>query len=254
MAIWDWISSTGKTTNNNPLRVDIHSHLIPGIDDGVQSVEESIQLIRGLVDLGIQKIITTPHTMWGTYSNTKEIISKGLDEVIRATKTAGLNIAIEAATEYYFDEHFISLIKEEELLTFNKNYVLFELPVMSKPPQLEEIIFELTTRNYIPVLAHPERYVYMHTKGLNAYEKLKNQGVLLQLNLLSPLGYYSKPIQKVSLELIKYGWVDLTGSDMHNQRHLDHLKLALENKHCIELFNQPQLLNNKLLQSTNYAI
>lgn len=254
MAFWDWLTSEKKTTHSNPLRVDIHSHLIPGIDDGVQSIEEAVQLIRGLVDLGIQKIITTPHTMWGTYSNSPDIIFTGLQEVKRAIQTVGINIEMDAATEYYFDEHFFSLIESDRLLTFGDKYVLFELPVMSKPPQLEDVIFELTTRNYIPVLAHPERYVYLHTKGLNAYEKLKNQGVLLQMNLLSPLGYYSKPIQRVSLELIKYGWIDLTGSDMHNHKHLEHLKMAFENKHCIELLNQPQLLNNKLLQNTNHAI
>lgn len=247
MGILDWFGIKKTVINSNPLRVDIHSHLIPGIDDGVQSMEESIQLIRGLSDLGIQKIITTPHTMWGTYSNTPEKINQGLAELRLAIKSAGMQIEIEAATEYYFDEHFIKLVLQEQLMTFNKNYVLFELPVMSKPPQLEEIIFEMTSRNYIPVLAHPERYQYMHTKGLMAYEKIKNQGVLLQMNLLSPLGYYSKPIQRVSIDLIKLGWIDLTGSDMHNQKHMDNLRMSFANNYCIELFNQPQLLNNKLL-------
>jgi tyrosine-protein phosphatase YwqE len=247
MKLWNWFQKQSSGVICQPLQVDIHSHLIPGIDDGVQSADEAVQLIRGLRDLGYKKIVTTPHIMWGTYSNTPENILGGLEKLKIAVKTAGIQVELEAACEYYFDEHFINLILEENLLQFGSKYVLFELPVMFKPPQLEEIIFELTTRNYIPVLAHPERYLYMHTKGLNAYEKLKTQGVLLQLNMLSPLGYYSKPIQKVSHELIKYGWIDFVGTDMHNERHLQNLKLSFENKHLIELLNQPQLLNNKLL-------
>ncbi len=252
MKFWNWFQKHSSKEINQPLKVDIHSHLIPGIDDGVQSIDESLQLIRGLCDLGYKKIITTPHIMWGTYSNTPENIIGGLDKLKTAVKSAGIQVELEAACEYYFDEHFFRLITEENLLQFGNRHVLFELPVMFKPPQLEEIIFELTTRNYIPVLAHPERYVYMHTKGLNAYEKLKNQGVLLQLNMLSPIGYYSKPIQKVSHELIKYGWIDFVGTDMHNERHLHNLRVVFDDKHLIELLNQPQLLNNKLLNQNAF--
>ncbi len=249
MSVWNWFNKQYATELAKPLQVDIHSHLIPGIDDGVQSIDESLNLIKGLCDLGYKKIITTPHIIQGTFNNTPEIIAAGLEKVQSAVNSAGMQVDISFAAEYYLDDNFIEHVLDEKVLSFGPRYVLFELPVMSKPPQLEEVIFELNTRNYIPVLAHPERYIYMHTKGLNAYEKLKNQGALLQVNLLSPIGYYSKPIQKVAQELIKYGWIDLVGTDMHNARHLDALRTSFSNKHIIELLNQPQLLNNQLLSS-----
>jgi tyrosine-protein phosphatase YwqE len=247
MKILSWFNRNKSVSTKPLLNVDIHSHLIPGIDDGAQSIDESLRLIRGLCDLGYKKIITTPHVMLGTYNNTPEIIYNGLQKIREAIKSSGIQVEVEAAAEYYFDDHFIKQISDQKLLLFSDKYVLFELPVMFKPPQLEDVIFEITTRNLIPVLAHPERYLYMHTKGLDVYEKLKNRGVLLQLNLLSPIGYYSKPIQNVSKQLIKYGWIDLLGSDMHNEKHLHFSKRALEDKHIIELLNQPQLLNNKLI-------
>src|SRR5690606_2489169 len=109
------------------LEVDMHSHLIPGIDDGSKTMEESLNLVKRLSDYGLRKIITTPHIMSEYYRNTPEIISMGLEDLRRAVKNEGVSIEIEAAAEYYMDEIFLEKIKNgEEILTFGDNYILVE--------------------------------------------------------------------------------------------------------------------------------
>lgn len=244
-----WLSNLfGKkyiSTNQN--YVDLHSHLIPGIDDGSQSIEESIKLIRGLSDLGYKKIITTPHIMPGNFNNTPEIILSGLEKLKKQLDNEGINTKIEAAAEYYLDENFLKNIQNDNLITFGENYVLFELPSMSKPPHLEEAIFELTLKGYKPILAHPERYLYMHDKNLSQYETLRPMGLLYQINMLSLIGYYSKPIERVAKELINRGMVDLIGSDMHNEKHLSLLPEVFNTKHYNLLLDSGDLQNNNLL-------
>jgi len=248
MTLWQrMFGSSTQAVAAQPLLVDVHSHFIPGIDDGSQSVEESVELIRGLVDMGIKKIITTPHILHGSYNNTPESIREGLEKLKPELVKAGLNIQIECAAEYYFDDYFLKQLMAENLITFGNNHVLFELPAMMKPSQLEEAIFEMNTRGYTPVLAHPERYTYLHSPNLEMYDKIKTAGVLLQLNLLSLTGYYSKPIQKAARALVKAGMIDLVGSDMHNKRHLDALPAVLHDEYLIRLLNDPNLLNHKLL-------
>ncbi len=227
--------------------MDIHSHFIPGIDDGVQSKDESLHLITQMSHLGYKKLITTPHIFFGVYNNTPEIILSGLEKMRDAVRSAGLNIQLEAASEYFFDEKFIESVKKSNLLTFGDKYVLFELASMTKPPQLEEMVFELNTLGYKPVLAHPERYVYFHTPDLEEYHKLHDMGLLFQLNVLSLAAFYSVPIRKYARQLIKSGLVDLVGSDMHNQRYLNEFKFALEDNYYIDLINSGKILNNQLL-------
>jgi tyrosine-protein phosphatase YwqE len=169
---------------------------LPGIDDGVETIEDSIEVIRGFKNLGFSKLITTPHVMHDFYKNDTATIKAKLKEVRDAVTKANLNIEIDAAAEYYLDEHFIELIESDQpLLSFGENYVLFELSFVSKPMTLREVIFKLQTKNYKPVLAHPERYLYYH-KNINELRELTEAGTLLQLNLLSLAGYYSPEVKK----------------------------------------------------------
>lgn len=227
--------------------VDIHSHFIPGIDDGVQSKDESLHLITQLNHLGYKKLITTPHIYQGVYNNTPEIILAGLEKMRDAVRSAGLHIQLEAASEYFFDVKFIENVKSSNLLTFGDKYVLFELASMAKPPQLEEIVFELNTLGYKPVLAHPERYIYFHKPDLEDYHKLHDMGLQFQLNALSLTAFYSVPIRKYARLLIQNELVDWIGSDMHNQRYLDEFKIAIEDNYYMDLINSGKILNNQLL-------
>ncbi len=143
------------------LKVDIHSHLIPGIDDGSQSIEESISLLKGIEALGYKKIITTPHIMSDAYKNTPEIIKSGLSTLQKAAKKENILIEIDAAAEYYLDDGFCKLLSQKNILSINEKFLLFETSYISKPLQIEDMIFEITSAGYIPIMAHPERYRYI---------------------------------------------------------------------------------------------
>jgi len=199
---------------------DLHSHLLPGIDDGVQSIEESLSVIRGFVNLGYKKLVTTPHIMHDFYKNDATIILSKLEEVRNAVSKESLQIELEAAAEYYLDEYFLSLISsKKKLLTFGDNYVLFELSFMTKPLTIKEAVFSMQTNGYKPVLAHAERYLYYHD-SIKHLEELSNNGVLLQLNLLSLSKYYSKAVKKMASKLLDLGLISFIGSDCHNPKQL----------------------------------
>jgi tyrosine-protein phosphatase YwqE len=220
----------------------MHSHLLPGIDDGAPTLEESLSLIRQLQALGYQKLITTPHIYTEFYPNTSAIIQEKLALVRQACTEVGINIPIDAAAEYFMDDHFASLLETGDLLPIWDNLILVEMSFMGAPPQLEEYIFRLQTKGFVPVLAHPERYTFMH-QNLRQYERLKDMGCKFQLNLLSLTGYYDKSIMQVSEKLLKKGWIDLLGTDLHHQRHLDFLKDGQTNKlvrRAIDMTNHGQ--------------
>ncbi len=227
----------------SPLTTDIHSHLLAGIDDGVKSLEEALEIILVFQELGYQKLITTPHVIHDFYRNNPAIIRKGLDELKDYLGKQNVGVEIQAAAEYYLDEELIKKIESKEpLLTFGNQYLLFETNMLSEPYQLKDFIFKLTTIGYKPVLAHPERYAYM---TLETAEDLQNRGVLLQINILSIIGFYSKPIQRMAQKLIDQGMVDLLGSDCHHVEHARLLAYAQKNKYFQKALALP-LLNHTL--------
>lgn len=204
--------------------VDIHNHLLPGIDDGAATVEDSLALIRKFSELGIRDFIATPHIMNDYYPNTPGVIKEALLKLEQALSEAGMNdVKVRAAAEYMMDQTFLELLEEDELLTLTDTYVLVEMSYFQAPINLNNILFQLQTRRYKPVLAHPERYVYYHSKGLGKYEELKSRGCYFQLNLLSITGHYGKNIQKTAFDLLEKGMIDFIGSDTHQMRHLDKL-------------------------------
>lgn len=227
------------------LQVDMHSHLIPGIDDGSQTLEESLQLIRRLSDYGLRKLITTPHIMSEYYRNTPEIIKMGLEELRKAVKQEGIAIEIEAAAEYYMDEIFLDKVKNgEEVLTFGDNYILVETGFINKPQMLLETIFQLEMAGYKPILAHPERYQYlMADKGL--LQDLLDRQILLQVNLLSLTGFYSKPVKDFGEMLVDTGMVKFFGTDCHNPRYLEMIETLPKSKYYHKI-KQLDLLNPSL--------
>lgn len=212
------------------LGVDMHSHLIPGIDDGSKTMEESLLLIKRLSDFGLRKIITTPHIMSEYYKNTPEIIHMGLEDLRKSVKSEGISIEIEAAAEYYMDEIFLEKIKRgDELLSFGDRYILVETGFINKPQMLLEIIFQLEMAGYRPILAHPERYQYLiQDKAL--LEDLVDRNILFQVNLLSLTGFYSKQVKDFGEMLIERNLVRFFGTDCHNERYLDMLETLPKSK------------------------
>lgn len=224
---------------------DLHSHLLPGIDDGVQTIDESLEVIKGFKNLGYKKLITTPHIMHDHYKNDSSNINNGLNEVKEAIYKESIDIEIEAAAEYYLDEFFLDLINlDKEILTFGKKYLLFELSFMSKPLILNEAVFIMQTKGYIPVLAHAERYIF-YQEDINPLKELYDHGVMLQINLLSLNGYYSKMAKKLANTLIKDNMVSFIGSDCHNLNQLNSLAQTLDSSVMNSLLSQ-NLLNNSL--------
>ncbi|TAF32901.1 MAG: capsular biosynthesis protein [Cytophagales bacterium] len=232
-----------------PVSVDMHSHLLPGIDDGCKTFDESVELIKKFIKLGYKKLIVTPHIMGGFFPNTPEIIYQKLDQLRDIVSELGLDIQLEAAAEYYLDEHFMKLLQQPEpLMSFGKEkYVLFETSYMNASPYLDAAIFELQSKGYKPVMAHPERYVYLFEDHNLLYD-LVEKGVHLQVNANSLAGYYSKPAQKIAQTLIIDKVVSFLGSDCHGQRHFDSLLKARETDYYYRAL-QHGLLNNSLLSS-----
>jgi len=199
--------------------VDIHSHLIPGIDDGAVTLEDSFRLTKALQGFGTKQVITTPHVIQNVWDNSAlQIKEKELSTIIALEKNQIL-IPFRAAAEYMLDENFVRLFRSEKLLTLKDNFVLVEMSYINPPIQLYSILFDMQVAGYIPILAHPERYLFYHN-NFEEYNKLKTAGCHFQLNLLSTVGYYGEPITQITNKLLQKGFYDFVGSDVHHDRHI----------------------------------
>ncbi len=230
----------------NPIQVDMHSHLFPGIDDGVENYEESLAVIRSLHDLGYKKFIVTPHIMSDFYKNTPEVIHEKCEELRVLLKENEIDVAIEAAAEYYLDEEFEKKIASKGLMSFGKNYVLVETNYMNPMHNFRETMFNLKIAGYNPILAHPERYIYMYGEGFEKYEELYDLGILFQVNISSLIGYYSNEAKSIAEKLIKNKMVHFIGTDIHGVKHIKPIVDAMRTK-IYQSIPELELLNNSLL-------
>lgn len=231
------------------IAVDMHSHLLPGIDDGLKELEHSVAFIRELEQLGYKKLICTPHILSDLYPNTPQTILPKLKLVQDAVKKAGINVQVDAAAEYMVDHDFAELIartSKEDLLTIGGDYILIEMSYLSASPNIDQVIFDLRMMNLTPILAHPERYNYYH-HHFEQYERFKELGCKLQVNLLSLTGVYGPHVQKTAEKLLKSGLVDFLGTDMHHDKHLGMLKNLATRPEFYEIVKDAVLLNKKLL-------
>mgnify|MGYP002620486358 CR=1 FL=1 len=242
MGLFDFFTKR-KPIDLARLGTDVHSHLIPGIDDGAPTMNHSLGMVNRFVELGYTKLITTPHVMSDYYQNTPEIIRNGLEELKEEVKRAGLSIELEAAAEYYFDEMLFTKIEEGNILTFGNQCVLFEFSFNQEPIRVDELVFKLLAKGYTPVLAHFERYIYYHS--IEPAVALRERGVKIQMNLNSLAGHYGGAVQKQAQRLVESGIVDLAGSDCHRIEHLEILEKNLGKKHFHKLLDL-DLMNYKL--------
>lgn len=222
MSIWKSIFGKKPKFNEEPdrsLKVDFHSHLLAGIDDGCPEWDITLNCLQLLKEQGIESVITTPHILSGLYPNTPEIVLGKLAELKELTWFKSLDMKVEAAAEYYVDEWFMDeLAKGKPFLTCGENHILIETNYVEKPPYLEEAIFNLIIGGYKVVYAHPERYHYL-LKDFKLFERMHDTGVLFQLNLMSMTGHYGPQVKAASDYLIKHDLVDLVGSDIHKPEH-----------------------------------
>ena len=200
--------------------VDIHSHVLPGIDDGAKNLKDSQFLMESMIGFGFKKCITSPHTMANVYNNTIESITSAKKSVENELSDLAQKLDLKAASEYFIDENFIENFKSNPLLTIKDNYVLVEMSFLNPPIQLHEYLFELQLARYQPILAHPERYTFYHS-NFKEFEKLKKMGLKFQMNLLASVGYYGPDVANASDKLLKSGFIDFVGSDIHHKQHID---------------------------------
>lgn len=227
------------------LRVDMHSHFIPGIDDGAKTMDESIEMITRLANLGYKKIITTPHVMSDFYRNSSDRIRMGLDALTKELAERGVNVGIEAAAEYYCDEYFENLIEDKDILTFGDNYVLFELAFGQEPSNLKQVLFNLQMAGYKPILAHPERYMYYHD-DLSKFHDFVDKDILLQVNLNSLGGAYGPPTKKIAERLLDEGLVSFVGTDCHHMGHIDLMQESTRNPSLHAAVESGKIRNSEL--------
>ncbi len=228
------------------LTLDLHSHLIPNIDDGSQSLSQSVIMIEKLIALGFKKIITTPH-IHPNYPNTPEIILSGLERLQNELNKRQLEIELEVAAEYYVDESFQKRIREKGvILSFGAKHVLVESSFLNKPVFFESVMFDLQAEGYIPVLAHPERYRFLEG-NIDWLVELKSMGVLLQVTLGSIGGYYGATPERIGKLLLKNRMVDFLGSDIHRESHLVYLERGLKSKIVQRALRNDEIKNRQLI-------
>jgi protein-tyrosine phosphatase len=235
--------TTSATFDYSTVVTDMHSHVLPGIDDGAQNVNESIFLIKKMMEVGIKKIIATPHIMIDYYRNDAETIGNALTLLKSELIAQNIDIDISAAAEHYFDETFEKRIEEGRVMTMGDNYVLFELSFANQPPNVIPIVQKMRDMGYKPILAHPERYGYM---GIEQMQTMRSWGCDMQLNTISLSGYYGKHSRKIAEEMVDNQMVDFISSDMHHPRHAAAFASTLTMPYLEKLlFNYP--LKNVML-------
>ena len=213
--------------------IDIHNHVLPGIDDGATDLANTALLLQKMHQIGIEQCIATPHTLHGVWNNTTATITEAYEKTASISDSPAQTHLVRAASEYMIDNSLLERVHSKiPLLTLKDQWVLLEMSFQQAPLGLFDIIFELQLQGYEIVLAHPERYYFYHSH-FSMYEKLKQSRIKFQLNLLSVTGYYGKDVALVAEKLLKAGMIDYTGTDIHHLRH-------------VAYFNEPVMVKNTL--------
>jgi len=234
--------SPALVTDINWLGVDIHSHLLPGIDDGSQNLSQSLTYISLLQNLGFEKLLCTPHIFTELYPNSADTIFPALETVKAGLLNQHISMEIGAAAEYMIDDTFkIS----DALLCLPDKHILIEMSYLSETPNIEQVIFELQIKGYLIVLAHPERYNFYHN-SLHRYQRLKEMGCLFQLNLLAVVGYYGKSVKQAALYLLEQNMYDLAATDLHHDKHMSVLDNAVKTGNLYKILGNYEFKNKEL--------
>lgn len=230
------------------VRTDIHSHLLPGIDDGSKSMEDSISMIVALQQMGYQKLICTPHVMYGYYHNSTEKILNAYEQLKNEVQKRNIPVTLGVSAEYNFDEELIARLQKNDIISFGNsdyNYLLFEFSYFNEPNGIDTLITEIFAKGYIPVLAHPERYPYF-VQNRDKYIELKQKGVLFQININSMSAMYGLGAKEAAEWLIENEYIDFIGTDAHKIEHVLELNKAFKLKKMHDLVNSGRLMNNQL--------
>lgn len=226
------------------LHTDIHSHLIPGIDDGSPDMDTSLALLKELEMLGYKKIITTPHVKTEYFQNDVTKLDDLCERLRKAARFEGIKLDIEVGAEHLLDEGVNQRIKNGQFKTFGDNYLLVELPFMFPPFGLDGYIFELQLAGYKLILAHPERYLYW-LNDFNQFIRLKDSGVLFQVNIISLGNYYGKDVYNLAKKLIDNNMVELLGTDTHSAKHIEAVRKSCSSSLLKKLLESGRIINKE---------
>lgn len=224
------IFSSKKTPEKLPFHTDIHCHIVPGVDDGSPSLEKSLELAERISHWGIDRIFLSPHVTQDTFENTPETLAQPFASLSEGVKAAGLPLELQMHAEYRIDEFFVDQIVKGNLRPLPGNYLLVENSFSQEPWGLDKLLFDLRIKGFIPVLAHPERYLYYSTTNRQRYKQLHDTGLLFQINLLSLAGAYGKTEKQTAEWLLENGMVDFIGSDLHRIAHADAIDAYLASR------------------------
>ena len=204
--------------------IDIHCHILYGIDDGARTKQEAIELLEKQKKLGFNEIILTPHYIENTnYDATIAKKRKLIKELEKET-----DVKLYIGNEVYFSDKTIELLNKKKISTLNDSkYLLIELPMSNKIKDLEEMVFDLTVNKIVPIIAHPERYSYVQ-ENIKYLDSLRELGVLFQINYGSLVGKYGKNCEKTAKKLLKQKYVSFMGTDIHRIDHPIDMEKAMK--------------------------
>ena len=247
MGLFNWLKKDNNSLNGvdlSLLHTDIHSHLIPGIDDGSPNMETSIALLKELETLGYKKIITTPHVKTEYFQNDVNQLDDLCERLRRAARFEGIKLDIEVGAEHLLDDEVKHKIKNAQFKTFGDNYLLIELPFLIPPFGLDGYIFELQLAGYQLILAHPERYLYWFN-DFNQFVRLKDSGVLFQANIISFGNYYGKDVYNLAKKLIDNNMIELLGTDTHSAKHIEAIRKSCSSNLLKKLLESGRIINKE---------
>lgn len=215
--------------------VDMHNHILPGIDDGAKTVEESLALIKGLSGIGIKKFIATPHIMHNYYPNDHDSIHNAGKKVRDGLLRDGItDVVLDMAAEHMIDDNFEFLLEQKKIMPIRDRYILIEMSYLQPPLNFDEAVQKIASHRYFPILAHPERYNFLN-RSSSKFRKFRSNGILLQMNILSLGEFYGKEVQKKAHKLLSEGLIDYMASDIHNLRQLEGLTEIQVNEGLLKL-------------------
>lgn len=231
------------------LVVDFHSHWLPGVDDGCQMIEESKEILNKFVDLGYTKVYTSPHIMGEGYTNTKANLLERFHEFSKGENIKTIPIQLGIIAEYLLDESFEDLLKNNEFLTLGDNHILVETSMHYDLPFVRDYLYELVSKGYQPILAHPERYRYLHSEKnyIDKYEEILDWGVEFQLNMFSLVGMYGHTAQHIAEQLIDRGHYSYVCTDIHSPNQINFFLQCEKSIYLNRIIQSGKLKNNLFL-------
>ncbi len=238
--------------------IDFHSHIIPNVDDGSKSLEETFKMFEEAEKAGFKAIISTSHYIENAYESNMAERKVWINALQEGINKKNINLKLYLGNEVYFSENIVDLLKKGIVATINEtNYVLFEFPLNTKPMNIYDVVYDILGNGYTPILAHPERYSFVQKQPSLIFDLIE-AGVLMQANYLSILGWYGEKAKIIVKKFFENNYIHLLGSDVHKpdtiypniQQALDEIKSIVGEEKLRELtcLNEESILQNKKLE------